>query len=230
MKRIIEATFFFGLLISMIACGNDTPAANAQKEELIEELKAVVEEVVEEPMVKGEAKSDLEEVAEEAVEKVAAEVEVAAKEVTKPVVAAAKKPTPKVEKKKVAKKKKKKASKASAITFEKRTHNFGIVDEGELVAYQFFFKNTGKENLLIKNATATCGCTVPSYPKVPIEPEEESYIRISFNTKAKKGAQKPVVKVFTNARKAPYELYLEGNVIAAKEEGAAEPEEDEGGK
>ena len=215
MKKVIEITFFFGLLISMIACGNDTPAANVDletpKEELTEELKAVAEKIVEDSIVKGEAESDLEEVV--------AEAKPATKEVVKP--------KAKGEKKKVAKKKKK-SSNASGITFEKTTHNFGTVDEGELIAYQFFFKNTGKKNLLIKNATATCGCTVPSYPKVPIEPDEESYIRISFNTKAKKGAQKPVVKVFTNARKAPYELYLEGNVLVAKEEDASESEEEGG--
>jgi len=109
-------------------------------------------------------------------------------------------------------KKKKRSSKDPIIKFAETSHKFGIVEEGGQVNHKFFFENTGKGDLFIKDATATCGCTVPSYPKTPIRSGETSYIRISFNTKAKTGAQKPVVTVYTNARKDPFKLYLEGEV------------------
>ena len=123
-----------------------------------------------------------------------------------------------VKKKKTTTKKKKSAPKASSlITFEQTSHNFGTAKEGELISHKFFFENKGKTDLLIKDATATCGCTVPSYPKVPVRPGESSYIRVSFNTKAKTGNQAPVVTIYTNARKAPYKLKLEGVVEKAEE-------------
>lgn len=127
------------------------------------------------------------------------------------------------EKKKTTAKKKKSTPKASSlISFEKTNHIFGTAKEGELISHKFFFENKGKRDLLIKDATATCGCTVPSYPKVPIRPGESSYIRVSFNTKAKTGNQKPVVTIYTNARKAPYKLSLEGVVEKADEKEAEE--------
>lgn len=111
--------------------------------------------------------------------------------------------------------KKKSTPKSSIIKFEETTHSFGTAKEGELISHKFFFENVGKRDLLIKDATATCGCTVPSYPKVPVRPGELSYIRVSFNTKAKTGHQAPVVTIYTNARKAPYKLKLEGVVEKA---------------
>jgi len=220
MKKVIKLFFLFGIAISFWACENNATAkstAENEKQALQEKPKDVANAVTDEASDEG--------VAENASEQEAIESEAVSLQEEKEIVAAEKVSKENVEK---PKKKKSKPSNSSKITFEKTTYNFGTVDEGELIAYQFFFKNTGKKNLLIKNATATCGCTVPSYPKVPIEPEEESYIRISFNTKAKKGAQKPVVKVFTNARKAPYELYLEGNVTPKAEEGEPETKEEDG--
>lgn len=220
MKNIIEVVLFLGLAVGIIACGNDSQAANIdskiEKEDLTEELKDVADEI--------------EEVVIEKIDSVQVVEEAVAPKVVAKLVSATEKTSETKAKKIAKKKKKKKPAKSPSIVFEKTTYNFGTVDEGELVTYQFFFQNKGKENLVIKNATATCGCTVPSYPKVPIEPEEESYIRISFNTKTKKGAQKPVVKVFTNARKAPYELYLEGNVTPKAAEEAGEKSNTEGGE
>ncbi|MGB1216265.1 MAG: DUF1573 domain-containing protein, partial [Saprospiraceae bacterium] len=47
------------------------------------------------------------------------------------------------------------------IKFEKTVHNFGTINEGDKIKHEFFFKNTGTKDLLIKDATATCGCTAP---------------------------------------------------------------------
>ena len=45
--------------------------------------------------------------------------------------------------------------------FAEETHDFGKIIQGEKVTYFFKFKNAGKSDLLIFNATASCGCTVP---------------------------------------------------------------------
>lgn len=106
----------------------------------------------------------------------------------------------------------KRAKKRPQIEFAKTTHYFGLIDEGETISTKFFFDNVGDAPLLIKDASATCGCTYPGYPFVPIKPGERSSINVSFNSKGKFGKQKPVVTVMTNASSKPIKLYLEGEV------------------
>ena len=61
----------------------------------------------------------------------------------------------------------------SEISFDKETHDFGTIDYAGNGTYEFKFKNTGKEPLIITDAKGSCGCTVPTYPKnVPIKPGE----------------------------------------------------------
>ncbi|WP_295117336.1 DUF1573 domain-containing protein [uncultured Chitinophaga sp.] len=71
------------------------------------------------------------------------------------------------------------------ITFENAVHDFGKIQEGEVVEYSFKFTNTGKGSLLIRNASATCGCTIPEWPKEPIKPGESGYMKVVFNSKGK---------------------------------------------
>jgi len=52
---------------------------------------------------------------------------------------------------------------APIIKFEKTSYDFGKITEGEKVSYDFKFTNAGKSPLIISNATASCGCTVPDY-------------------------------------------------------------------
>jgi hypothetical protein len=75
-----------------------------------------------------------------------------------------------------------KNAKAAGITFEKTTHDFGNITQGEVVEYEFIFTNTGENDLLISNATASCGCTVPDYPKEPIAPGKQGKIKATFNS------------------------------------------------
>ncbi len=87
---------------------------------------------------------------------------------------------------------------APVMEFEKREHNFGLIKEGTKVYYIFNFRNTGNSNLIISNATASCGCTIPEYPKKPIKVGETGKIKVSFNTTGKSGNQQKTVNITTN--------------------------------
>jgi hypothetical protein len=114
------------------------------------------------------------------------------------------------------------ASKSSATTtastagatfkFETEEYNFGNVKQGEVVTYEFKFTNAGKEPLIITNATAPCGCTVPSYPKEPIKPGEKGVIKVSFNTAGKMGVQDKVVTIKSNAKEGDKLIHVKGTV------------------
>ena len=54
------------------------------------------------------------------------------------------------------------------IKFEQTTHNFGTFSENSpVVSYTFKFTNVGDAPLVIHQAVASCGCTVPEYSQEP---------------------------------------------------------------
>lgn len=60
--------------------------------------------------------------------------------------------------------------------------DFGTVKHGQMVDVVFRFKNTGDKPLIVENAIAGCGCTVPEKPEQPIMPGEEGFIKARFNS------------------------------------------------
>lgn len=60
--------------------------------------------------------------------------------------------------------------------------DLGTITKGQVVEVSWRFKNTGNKPLLINDAHAGCGCTVPEPPKEPIAPGEEGVIRAKFNS------------------------------------------------
>ena len=87
------------------------------------------------------------------------------------------------------------------ITFDKIIHDFGNVNEGEIVKTTFNFKNTGENDLYIVNAVASCGCTVPKYPKnVAIAPGDIGEIEVNFNTTGRPNLQSKLVRISTNTK------------------------------
>lgn len=103
--------------------------------------------------------------------------------------------------------------KRAKINFESKKWSFGDIRDGDIVKHDFKFKNSGDADLLIKNVTASCGCTQPSFPFLPIPPGEEGVISVTFNSTGKMNAQRPTVTVMTNGKPSVYKLYLEGNVL-----------------
>lgn len=105
----------------------------------------------------------------------------------------------------------------SEITFDESEFHFGTVKAGEKVQYIFRFTNTGDEPLLLSNARGSCGCTVPSWPKEPIEPGETGAIVVEFDSKGKSGPQTKQVTITANTDPAQSILYIKGEVVGDQE-------------
>ncbi len=101
---------------------------------------------------------------------------------------------------------------APKVEIEKATYDFGVIKQGEVVSYEFKFKNVGNAPLIISDASATCGCTVPEYPKTPIKPGEEGIIKVVFDSAGKLGLQDKVVTLSSNANPAFGQLHLVGEI------------------
>ncbi len=87
---------------------------------------------------------------------------------------------------------------APKIEFENSEHDFGNTMQGERLSYAFKFTNVGKKDLIISQASASCGCTVADFPQDPIAPGKTGYITVVFDTKGLKGYQSKSVTVFAN--------------------------------
>jgi len=86
------------------------------------------------------------------------------------------------------------------MTFAEQEVNLGKMTEGDTLRHQFKFTNTGKAPLTISSAVASCGCTVPSYPKEPIAPGGSGTIDVLFNSKNKPGMNTKTITVYANTR------------------------------
>jgi hypothetical protein len=99
------------------------------------------------------------------------------------------------------------------IVFDQYSYDFGPVTEGEKVGWYFYFTNKGQSDLLILNARATCGCTVPEYDMKPIPPGERGFVKVIFDSSGRNGIQNKTVTVESNARNNIVKLSLTAEII-----------------
>jgi hypothetical protein len=67
------------------------------------------------------------------------------------------------------------------MTFDKTEHDFGRIAQGTNVEHLFTFTNTGEAPLVLSDAKASCGCTVPTFTKDPIPPGGRGEMLVKFN-------------------------------------------------
>jgi len=105
--------------------------------------------------------------------------------------------------------------KAAEIKFETLNHDFGTFSESDpVVKCVFKFTNVGEAPLIIHQAIASCGCTVPTYTKDPVQPGQSGQIEVTYNGKGKfPGKFKKNITVRTNAKTTSVvRLTIEGNM------------------
>lgn len=104
------------------------------------------------------------------------------------------------------------------IKFDKTTHNYGTFSEAQAIQKcTFTFTNEGDQPLVINQAVASCGCTVPKYTKTPIKPGEKGTIEVTYNGKGKfAGHFKKTITIRTNGTPEMIRLYVEGDMEEAK--------------
>ncbi|HAE24730.1 MAG TPA: hypothetical protein DCG33_05265 [Prevotellaceae bacterium] len=108
----------------------------------------------------------------------------------------------------------------SEILFDKTVHNFGkFTDANPVVTCKFVFKNVGEAPLIINQAIASCGCTVPSFTEKPVMPGETGEVTVTYNGKGRYfGPFQKIVTVTSNAATKHVRLYIKGEMEKAKQE------------
>lgn len=100
------------------------------------------------------------------------------------------------------------------ITFEKTSYYFGTKNEGDVVEHEFKFTNTGDAPLVITEVERACGCTDPEFPKEPIQPGKEGFIKVTFYSNGRTGVIRKTMKIKSNVKTDDVPmLFIRGEVI-----------------
>lgn len=110
------------------------------------------------------------------------------------------------------------AQKEAEIKFEKTTYDFGTFSESTPVQKcTFTFTNVGDAPLIIHQAIASCGCTIPQYTKKPVAPGEKGTLSVTYNGKGRfPGHFKKTITIRTNGEPGMVRLYIEGTMETKK--------------
>jgi len=102
---------------------------------------------------------------------------------------------------------------APILTVAEQSYDFSTVVEGPQITHDFKIKNEGKEPLILSNVHASCGCTVPTWPKEPILPGKESVISVTYNTSGRPGHFTKSITIESNSSGGNKVINITGEVI-----------------
>lgn len=98
------------------------------------------------------------------------------------------------------------------MTFDSEVVDYGTIAQNADGLRTFTFTNTGNAPLIISNAKGSCGCTVPTWPKQPINPGEKAEIKVKYATN-RPGPINKSITVTSNATTPTKVLRIKGNVL-----------------
>ena len=99
------------------------------------------------------------------------------------------------------------------MSFASLSHDYGSIVYGADGTYNFKFTNKAEKPIVITDVKSSCGCTIPSWPKEPIQPGKTGSITVKYNTKLP-GSFNKTVQVFSTAENSPVKLSIRGKVNA----------------
>jgi hypothetical protein len=102
------------------------------------------------------------------------------------------------------------------VEFDKEIHDFGEIEQGEIVETTFLIKNVGDNNLYIVDAHGSCGCTVPEVTKEAIEPGKSAPISVKFDSNGKSGEVTKTIMVTCNTEKVIENIKIKASIKTKK--------------
>jgi hypothetical protein len=92
---------------------------------------------------------------------------------------------------------------APVAQFNTLDFDFGDMKQGDKKDYTFNLTNSGKSDLQIRNVRSSCGCTAVAPSKKVVAPGETVPIKVTFDSRGKRGRQSKSITVITNDPKNP---------------------------
>ena len=101
------------------------------------------------------------------------------------------------------------------MVLEKKSHDFGSIEEGVQATVTFTFKNTGNAPLVLNSVKASCGCTTPKWTKEPVAPGAEGVVTAIYNSKGRPGNFTKTITIKHNGEGGTEFLTIRGVVQSA---------------
>ena len=106
--------------------------------------------------------------------------------------------------------------KGQDLLFDEYVHDYGQIEKDSDGSWTFTFKNIGENAVLINRVRSTCGCTVPAWPREPIEPGTSGEITVKYNRELT-GTFLKSLFVYSTAANSPVKLQIKGKVVSPEE-------------
>jgi hypothetical protein len=101
------------------------------------------------------------------------------------------------------------------VKFKETVYDFGKIKQGVPVTHDFEFSNVSDKPVVVENATASCGCTTPTWPQAPVAKGKADKIKAGFNAAAP-GAFTKQITVKLAGVDLPSTLTIKGEVLNAE--------------
>ncbi|WP_353167714.1 DUF1573 domain-containing protein [Flavobacterium sp.] len=111
----------------------------------------------------------------------------------------------------------------SQMKWEKETHEFGTIEQGKPVSYEFTFTNTTNKDVTLKDVKASCGCTATNYTKTAIKPGEKGTVTATYNAAAGGAFHKTVTVITSEENAMPKTITIKGTVKVNEAPAVAAP-------
>jgi hypothetical protein len=100
----------------------------------------------------------------------------------------------------------------TSIAFKDSILHLDKIEEGKIIDVEFEFTNSGSEMLIIKNVSASCGCTIPEKPEEPIAPGQTGKIKATFDSRGRAGLNQKAITVVANTKETVHTLIFDVEV------------------
>ena len=84
------------------------------------------------------------------------------------------------------------------LALSKLTHDFKVLEPGDLESVQITLTNTGSERLVIEKLEANCDCLSYELDQSELGRGESAQLRVSYNAKGRLGYERKTLALFTN--------------------------------
>jgi hypothetical protein len=102
------------------------------------------------------------------------------------------------------------------VKFAEMTYDFGKIKQGVPVTHDFTFTNISGQPIVIEYASASCGCTTPTWPQGAIAKGKSDKLTAGFNAAAAGKFTKPITVKLAGVD-VPLQLTITGEVLTAED-------------
>jgi len=100
----------------------------------------------------------------------------------------------------------------TTVAVKEAVYDFGRIEQSGVYKASFELENTGDKPLIIKQVSASCGCTEVEWEEQPIRPKETTTVKVEFKPE-KPGFFCKTVSVYANVEEVFIKLLIKGTVV-----------------